>query len=110
VATVAPRAPSAVRQPTHSIKLHEKGRREPMRFCRRAALFLILVLAPTAALQAQTTEIQEEVGIKLWLQRLLQTLGADGEPPVLLLLALAVGALVLFGALWLWKSRRKGDT
>jgi hypothetical protein len=80
-----------------------------MRFCRTAALLLVLVLVPTAALQAQTTEIQEEVGIKLWFQRLLQKLGSGGAAPVFLLLALAVGALVLFGALWLWKSRRKGD-
>jgi hypothetical protein len=79
-----------------------------MRFCRKAALFLSLVLIPTAALQAQTTEIQEEVGIKLWFQRLLQKLGPGG-PPLFLLLALVVGALALFGALWLWKSRRKGD-
>jgi hypothetical protein len=77
-----------------------------MRLCRTAALFLSLVLTPAAVLQAQTTEIQDRVETRLWFQRLLQKLKAGGVPPPFLLVALAVGALALFAALWLWRSRR----
>jgi hypothetical protein len=80
-----------------------------MRLCRTAALFLSLVLAPTAVLQAQTTEIQEEVEIRLWFQGLLQKFGVRGASSMFLLFALAAGALALFGVMWLWKSRRRDD-
>jgi hypothetical protein len=70
-------------------------------------VILMLFLAPIARINAQTVEIQEEIAIKLWLQRLLQRLEASGPLSIFFLFALVAVALVLLGAIWLRKSRQK---
>ena len=63
---------------------------------------LLCLLCP-AALHAQTAEIQEEIETRLWWQRLWQSFGIAGIPPLVVVLTL----LAVVAAGLLWRSRRK---
>ena len=66
-----------------------------------------LLLAPGVA-YAQTEEIQQEVEVKLWIQRVLTKVqGTTGAPPfVAISLFIIVVATLLVACIWLWRTRR----
>jgi len=70
------------------------------------ALWLLLCLVTGGALLAQTPEIQDQVETELWFHRFIRKVEATVAPPVALFLLLVAVGLLLYGAIWLWKSRR----
>jgi hypothetical protein len=70
------------------------------------ALSVLSCLVGGGVLHAQTPEIQEHVTTLLWWHWFRERLRALAEPTSCLLLLLIAVGLVLYGASWLWKSRR----
>jgi hypothetical protein len=65
-----------------------------------------LCLAPAPA-RAQTEEIQQEVETRLWFERLYQSFGIAGLPPLVGILTLLAALIAVAAAIWLWRSRRR---
>ena len=58
---------------------------------------------------AQTEEIQREIETRLWWQRLWNSFGVGGLPPWVVLLTALAALLAIVAAVWLWRTRRKGE-
>src|SRR5262249_45561456 len=86
------------------------SRRDAMRLHLMLAVAIGL-LAPSLV-YAQTEEIQREVEVRLWIQRLLarfQT--ATGVPPVVsVVFVLTMLVMLLVVCIWLWRTRRNRAT
>ena len=72
------------------------------------AAVLCLCLAPGWS-HAQTEEIQRQIETRLWFQRLYQSFGIGGLPPLVVILTLLAVVLALAAAVWLWRSRRQAS-
>jgi len=77
-----------------------------MRFRSTFLAVLTLCLAPAIS-RAQTEEIQQEIERRLWFQRLYQSFGVAGLPPIVVILTLLAVLLAVAAAFWLWRSRRR---